>query len=144
METTILIQPYSDFMKEAMSFCETACGKYQIPVLFISTRRPASEVLASLLGIAILTDPAPTGESLFSAIKHDLEMKSTGKRIKALSDSGLYFFDKESINADELDALDVKDAQLVFIDDSSKVPATELLEEWACRKGIKVIVRKDA
>lgn len=144
MNTTILQQSYTSFLKDFASFCEAACGKYQIPVVLITTRRPASEVVASILGNTILTDPAPTGLSIFSALKHDIEGKNAEKKLKALAGSTLFFTDKESLSTDELDILDIKDAQLVFIDDSSKVPATEVLEEWACRKGIKVIVRKDA
>lgn len=144
MNTTILQQSYTSFLKDFASFCEAACGKYQIPVVLITTRRPASEVVASILGNLILSDPAPTGLSIFSAIKHDVEGKNAEKKLKALAGSNLFFMDKESLSADELDALDIKDARLVFIDDFSKVPTADVLEDWACRKGVKVIVRKDA
>ena len=144
MNITILLQSYTSLLKDFASFCETACGKYHIPVLLISTRRPASEVVASILKSVILTDPAPTGQSLISAIKNDTDRKTAEKKLKALAGSSLYFTDKYSITAEELDALDIKDARLVFIDDFFKVPSPTVLEEWACRKGITVIVRKDA
>lgn len=144
MSTTIIQKPYASFMKESLSFCETACGEYQIPVILISTRKMASSVqLAEIITWGICIDPAPTGDSIFNALKQDVDRKIVESRLRKLEGSCLYISDQEHFSEDDLAALDTKDAKIVIIDDLTAVPSVDVLDKWAEGKGVKVIVRKD-
>lgn len=146
MSTTIIQKPYASFMKETLSFCETACGEYQIPVILISTRKMASSLLAEVAEVikwGICIDPAPTGGSIFNALKQDVDRKIVESRLRKLEGSCLYISDQEHFSEDDLAALDTKDAKIVIIDDLTAVPSVDVLDKWAEEKGVKVIARKD-
>lgn len=146
MSTTIIQKPYASFMKESLSFCETACGEYQIPVILISTRKMASSLLAEVAEVikwGICIDPAPTGGSIFNALKQDVDRKIVESRLRKLEGSCLYISDQEHFSEDDLAALDTKDAKIVIIDDLTAVPSVDVLDKWAEEKGVKVIARKD-
>ena len=50
---TAIKQAYYSFMKDVISFYKTACVKYQIPVLLLSTREMSTNIFQKL----ILIDP---------------------------------------------------------------------------------------
>ncbi len=144
MNTTIIRKPYASFMKEALSFCDTACGKYQIPILLISTRKTAGALLAEVLKWDILVDPAPTGGSLLGALKQDVDQKIVNARLRKLEGTSLLIADRNQWTEADLAALDLKAASIVFIDDLDAVPSVDVLEKWAGEKGVKIIVRKNS
>lgn len=143
MSTTIIQKPYASFMKEALSFCETACGEYQIPVILISTRKMASSLLAEIIKWGICIDSAPTGGSIFNALKQEVDRKIVDSRLRKLEGSSLYISDQEHFSEGDWAELDTKDAKIVIIDDLTAVPSVDVLDKWAEGKGVKVIVRKD-
>ena len=127
MNTTIIRKPYAGFMKEALSFCDTACGKYQIPILLISTRKTAGALLAEV-----------------GALKQDVDQKIVNARLRKLEGTSLLIADRNQWTEADLAALDLKDASIVFIDDLDAVPSVDVLEKWAEEKGVKIIVRKNS
>lgn len=143
MNTTIIRKPYASFMKEALSFCDTACGKYQIPVLLISTKKTAGALLAEVLKWGILVDPAPTGGSILGALKQNVDWKIVNARLRKLEGTSLSIADRNQWTETDLAALDLQDARIVFIDDLDAMPSVDVLGKWAEEKGIKVIARKD-
>ena len=143
MSTTIIQQSYPDFMKEAMSFCEIACVKYQIPVLLIGTKKQATNLLAKMIQDSILIDPCPPATSVIGAIKKDIDALRVKARLKKLEGSSLFFFDQEQLTENDLNSLDTYGAKIVIIDDIAAVPSMESLDKWATEKGMKVIARKD-
>ena len=131
-------------MKEVLSFCETACGEYQIPTLLISTRNIASSLLAEYFKRFILSEPptTPSG-SLFRDLKEDVDLRKVESRLRKLQKSSLYISDQERLYEDDLAALDTRGAMIVIIDDLAAAPPVDFLDKWAEEKGVKVIVRKD-
>lgn len=142
MNTTVINKPYAYFMKEVLSFCETACGEYQIPILLISTRNIASSLLYEYFKRFILSeDPR---ESLFRDLKEDVDLRRVESRLRKLQKSSLYISDQERFSEDDLAALDTRrGAMIVIIDDLAAAPPVDALEKWAEEKGVKVIVRED-
>lgn len=141
MNTTVIKKPYASFMKEVLSFCETACGVYQIPILLISTRDIASSLLYEYFKRFILSeDPR---ESLFRDLKEDVDLRRVESRLRKLQKSSLYISDQERFSEDDLAALDTRGAMIVIIDDLAAAPPVDALEKWAEEKGVKVIVRED-
>ncbi len=144
MNTTVINKPYASFMKEVLSFCETACGEYQIPILLISTRDIDCSLLAEYVQRFITSDPPTTPrESLFMDIKEDVDLKNVESRLRKLQKSSLYISDQERFSEDDLAALDTRGAMIVIIDDLAAAPPVDALEKWAEEKGVKVIVRED-
>ena len=143
MNITILLQSYTSFLKDFASFCETACGKYHIPVLLISTRKMASSLSAEIIKWGICIDPAPTGDAIFNALKQEVDRKIVDSRLRKLEGSSLYISDQEHFSEGDWAALDTKDAKIVIIDDLTAVPSVDVLDKWAEEKGVKVIARKD-
>ena len=129
---TIQQQPYVDFMKEVISFCELACQKYHIPILLIDS---ATE------RICRITRVSSSLESPF--LKTDSVYFSLRLRLQLLEKATLNITDQKHFTQEALVALDPRDAKIVFIDDLAAVPSLESLEKWATEKGLKVIARKD-
>lgn len=141
MNTTVINKPYAYFMKEVLSFCETACGEYQIPILLISTRNIASSLFAEYVKRFILSeDPR---ESLFRDLKEDVDLRRVESRLRKLQKSSLYISDQDHLYEDDLAGLDTRGAMIVIIDDLAAVPPLDVLDKWAEEKGVKVIVRED-
>lgn len=143
MSITVIQQPYTDFLKEALSFCDTACGKYQIPVLMISTRQQANNLLIKMIQDGMLIDPCPPFTSVIVAIKKDIYALRANARLKKLEGSSLMFCDRKQMSEDDLAQLETGNAKIVIIDDLALVPSVDFLDKWAEEKGLKVIVRKD-
>ena len=126
-------------MKDVISFCKTACGKYQIPVLLLSTKNMAAGILRDF----ILIDPAPPVLTLPDTIKQALDWVLVKERLKKLRGCPLYINDKSRFSEEDLLCMDTHGAKIVFIDDSSNVPSFEFLENWAKERDLQVILRKE-
>ena len=136
---TTIKQAYYLFMKDVISFCKTACGKYQIPVLLLSTKNMAAGILRDF----ILIDPAPPVLTLPDTIKQTLDWVLVKERLKKLRGCPLYINDKSRFSEEDLLCMDTHGAKIVFIDDSSNVPSFEFLENWAKERDLQVILRKE-
>ena len=136
---TTIKQAYYLFMKDVISFCKTACGKYQIPVLLLSTKNMAAGILRDF----ILIDPAPPVLTLPDTIKQALDWVLVKERLKKLRGCPLYINDKSRFSEEDLLCMDTRGAKIVFIDDSSNVPSFTFLENWAKERDLQVILRNE-
>lgn len=145
MNTRIIVQPYNEFIKDVVAFCETACTKYYIPVMLISTRKPATGLLRNMIEAVVLMDPAPNSTSLLTAIKKDKDWMRIKKQLDELQKSSLYLDDDETYTEESMNNIDLRGRgiRIVFIDDSDAVPPVDFLEKWAAEKDITVVVRRD-
>ena len=143
MNTKIIVQPYSEFIKDVVAFCETACIKYHIPVMLITTRKPGSEIVRTLFGMVVPMDPATSSSSLLTAFKKDKDWKRIKKQMDELQNSSLYLHDDETYTEESMSNLDLRGIRIVFIDDGAAVPPVDFLEKWASEKDITIVVRKD-
>ena len=126
-------------MKDVISFCKTACGKYQVPVLMLSTKNTATGILSDF----ILIDPAPTVLTLPDTIKKAIDWVLVEEKLKKLQGSPLFINDKTKFTEEDLLCMDTRGAKIVFIDDSKNVPSLAFLENWAKERDLQVILRKE-
>ena len=126
-------------MKDVISFCKTACGKYQIPVLLLSTKNMATGILSDF----ILIDPAPPVLTLPGAIKKAIDWVLVDEKLKKLQGSPLFINDKSRFSEEDLLCMDTRGAKIVFIDDSSNVPSLAFLENWAKERDLQIILRNE-
>lgn len=136
---TTIRQAYYPFMKDVISFCKTACGKYQIPVLLLSTRNNAT----GILGEFIFVDPAPPVFSLPGTIKKAIDRELVEGQLKKLQGSPLFINDKSRFSEEDLLCMDTRGAKMVFIDDGCNVPSLPFLENWANEHNFQIILRKE-
>ena len=130
-------------MKDALSFCDVACGKYHMPVLLVQTRETAGSFVAWMVDkfSPILVDPAPTSLTLLSVLRREFDRKSTEKAIKRLQGLNLYISDKKSYSETEWSQLIASRFAVVFIDDLSAVPDKDFLEKWSEKHAVTVVGR---
>lgn len=136
---TTIRQAYYPFMKDVISFCKTACGKYQIPVLLLSTKTLATGILRDF----ILIDPAPPVLSLPGAIKRAFDWVLVEGELKKLQGSPLFINDKSRFSEEDLLCMDTRGAKIVFIDDGCNLPSSPFLENWAKERDLQVIIRNE-
>ena len=128
---TIQQQPYADYMKDVISFCEFACLKYHIPILLINSAVESFSVITRIIS------------SLESPVAGNVFIPLLPLRLKKLEKATLYIADQKHFTQEELMALDTRDAKIVIIDDLAAVPSIDVLNRWADEKGLIIIARKD-
>lgn len=120
MKTTLLMHPYGVFMHDVLSFCETACLTYKIPITLINTLANPFDIIRSNKKSVL----ASTSDYVADRLERSLLLRDSG-------------FDSE----EELFSFNPGGAKIVFIDDIRSVPSIEKLDEWSDRIGATVIAR---
>ena len=134
MRTKTIAKPYEVFMEDVISFCNIACGRFQVPVLFMSTGKTSPETMKLLM---IGVGPCCAGMPQWQMQKWQIE------HIAALQNSSLFISDAKSYSEAQLNELDLRGAKVVLIDDGSAVPPVEVLDKWAEKNDLNIIVRTD-
>lgn len=126
-------------MKDVISFCNTACVKYQIPVLLLSTREMSTNIFQKF----ILVDPPPIVGQGAKDFKEAVDYAIVKTKLANLYGSPLYFSDKKKYSEEDILTMNIHGAKIVFIDDNKNVPSQAFLENWGKERNIQVIMRTE-